>query len=327
MEHLLKNAKLLPIINWNYTFFGAHLQRVPKEWEYPKERHTAFEMIYILSGTERIECDPYSYTLNKGDFAIISPGTFHHVQAISELTYFCFHFDLDEPIFEEQLIANSKIVYHDGESINNKISSDMKDMITLIHGNPEGQYRFEEKMKIQIILSNILLALYQHVSISTKPGNVSNMQFAKIIRVHIKKAMHQGLSQAISNPGLGLDDTKIISTICQQLNLSIGYASRIFKTYYGASPKAYLSDIKQELAQQLLIKPQFNIEQISEILGYNNPGNFSRQFKIWTGDSPKEYRRRKVSHFVDQKLFSKNFSMYMKNNSNNKNRENDFWKK
>lgn len=327
MSHLLKNAKLLPIINWSYNFFGAHLQSVQKNWEYPQERHTAFEMIYVLSGTEQIDCDPYSYTLNKGDFAIITPGTFHRVQAISELTYFCFHFDLDEPTFEEQLIANPKVVYHDGESINNEVASDMKDMITLIHGNQEGQYRFEEKMKIQVILSNILLALYQHVSTSERPINISNMQFAKIIRVHIKKTMHQRLSQAISNPRLGLDDTEIISTICQQLNLSIGYASRIFKTYYGTSPKAYLSNIKQELAQQLLIKPQFNIEQISEILGYNNPGNFSRQFKIWTGDSPKEYRRRKVSHFVNQKLFSENFSTYMKNDSNDKNPENDFWGK
>lgn len=351
MTKLLGHARRLPIINWNYTFFGAHLQNVGSNWDYPQERHAAFEMIYVVNGVEGIDCGAYSYTLDKGDFAIISPGTLHHVWAINNLTYFCFHFDLDEPTFEEHLIANSKIVYHRDESITRGVTDSMDKMINLLppvstetssHADqdeelsegwhlgvgPDEHYDFADKMKLQLLLSNVILSLYQGIKDTSHVTNLSTMQYAKMIRVYIKKTMQRQVDQVITNPEnieANLDNGNIIADICSQLNLSIGYASRLFKAYYGSSPKSYLSDIKKEIAQQLLLKPQFNINQIGTILGYKNPANFSRQFKTWTGLSPKQFRTRKVSHFVDQRLFSENFNTFPKENINDEEFKKNFW--
>ena len=310
MANLLKNAKKLPIINWNYTFFGAHSQQVTKGWLYPRERHAAFEMIYVLSGVEEIDCEPYAYYLEPGDFAIISPGTYHEVSAQEDLDYFCFHFDLDEPVFEEHLIQSTKLVYHVGDPTTTAVTSKMDDMMAIVSKKNE-DYTFEDKMSIQLLLSQILLTLFKDSHEHTATESVSTMEYAKIIRVNIKQTVNRRINQAISDTDT-VENTDIIADICAHLHLSVSYASHLFKTFYGTSPKAYLSGIKQEAAQKLLLKPQFSIAQISAILGYQTPGNFSRQFKRWTGYSPKQYRLQKVSHFVDQRLFSENFSTFDK---------------
>lgn len=301
------------------------MQTVDDNWIYPNERHAAFEMIYVVDGIEKIECSPYSYFLNRGDFAIISPGTFHQVSANSKLTYFCFHFDLDEPVFEEHLISNSKLVYRSNEKATRVITSCMDKMIEVVSSTTTVEkYNFADKMKLQMLLSRILLVLYEDADKSETTENVSNMQYAKLIRVHIKKQLHDQVTQAIDHPE-AINNSDIIADICRQLNLSISYASRIFKTCYGTSPKSYLSSIKQEIAQELLLKPQFDVNQISLLLGYSNPGNFSRQFKIWTGITPRQFRMRKVTHFVDERLFSENFSTYSKEDGKNKNYRDQYW--
>lgn len=327
MPKLLENAHRLPVINWNYTFFGAHLQDVAENWSWPKEKHAAFELIYVIKGIEGIDYGVYSDRLKQGDFAIISPGTQHRVWSIQHLTYFCFHFDLDEPTFEEHLIANSKVVYHKDEKVNKIVTPQFQQMISLISPENLETYNFIDKMKIQILLSDIILSLYKGIELPYHPGNISTMQYAKMIRVHIKKSLRQQVDQAINDPkqAIQLHSSSLISDICQQLNLSVGYASKIFKKYYGSSPKSYLSDIKKEIAQQLLLKPQFDINQISQLLGYKNPANFSRQFKIWTGMSPRQFRIRKVSHFVDQRLFSENFPTFPKDKMNDSQFKKDFW--
>lgn len=327
MTKLLEHAQRLPVINWNYTFFGAHLQKVNNDWSYPREKHAAFEMIYVLSGTEGIDYGSYSERLRPGDFAIITPGIYHRVWNIDNLTYFCFHFDLDEPTFEEHLIANSKVVYHKQEAVTQKVTPQLDKMIKLISPDDVEDYSFDDKMELQLLLSKIILDLYRGIEIPYHPGNISTMQYAKIIRVHIKKYVQLQIDQSIndSKHAVDLSSSNLISGICKQLNLSVGYASKIFKSYYGTSPKAYLSDIKKENAQQLLLKPQFDINQISQLLGYQNPANFSRQFKIWTGLSPRQFRMRKVSHFVDQRLFSENFSSFPKDKINDTSFKKDYW--
>lgn len=307
LTELLSNAQRLPSFNWNYSFFGSHLQDVKQGWYYPKEIHTVFEVIYVQKGIEKIEYDSISYLIHEGEFTVISPNTSHRCKALTDLRYFTFHFDLDDPSLEELLIGNPKLVYKKNDPTSSKITARMDKMILNLD-NKADNFDFSDRIEIQIQLSLIISDLYNSIKKININVNLYNVQYAKRIRYNIKQEMLSLVNQADhSKP---FQSTDIIHKVCNELNLSIGYASKIFRESYSMSPKAYLSRVKQQIAQNLLLKPQYSISDISSLLGYKNAGNFSRQFKIWTGYSPNQFRSKDANYFLDKKLFSENFITY-----------------
>lgn len=74
--------------------------------------------------------------------------------------------------------------------------------------------------------------------------------------------------------------------------LSPKYLSRVFKQQAGRSFSAFKLGIKIDAAKELLKKTAFNINQISDRLGYENPESFIRQFKKLSGKTPSAYRKK-----------------------------------
>jgi AraC-like DNA-binding protein len=58
----------------------------------------------------------------------------------------------------------------------------------------------------------------------------------------------------------------------------------------GTNYQQLLESARQRDAQQLLRQTQAEIQLIALRLGYNNPANFTRAFKQWTGQTPSEFR-------------------------------------
>jgi AraC-like DNA-binding protein len=58
----------------------------------------------------------------------------------------------------------------------------------------------------------------------------------------------------------------------------------------GVSYQALLEEARRRDALVLLEKPNIEIQKIAELLGYNNPANFTRAFKEWTGRTPSQFR-------------------------------------
>ncbi len=58
----------------------------------------------------------------------------------------------------------------------------------------------------------------------------------------------------------------------------------------GASYKILLEDVRRELAAHYMEQSEMSINEITFLLGFSEPANFSRAFKRWTGVSPSEFR-------------------------------------
>jgi len=58
----------------------------------------------------------------------------------------------------------------------------------------------------------------------------------------------------------------------------------------GVSYQGLLEEARRRDALVLLEKPNIEIQKIAELLGYNNPANFTRAFKEWTGRTPSQFR-------------------------------------
>lgn len=73
--------------------------------------------------------------------------------------------------------------------------------------------------------------------------------------------------------------------------MSTSWFIRNFKQYTGSTPMQYILSKRIHNAETLLENEHYNITEISNIVGYDNPLYFSRIFKKVKGISPTEYRK------------------------------------
>lgn len=59
----------------------------------------------------------------------------------------------------------------------------------------------------------------------------------------------------------------------------------------GSNYQQILSEVRYQLAQEYLGTSNLPLEEISVLLGYSTPGNFTHAFKRWHGTPPRDYRQ------------------------------------
>lgn len=74
-------------------------------------------------------------------------------------------------------------------------------------------------------------------------------------------------------------------------NMSVSWFLRNFKQVTTKSPMQYILNIRISNAVSLLESTDYNVTEISTIVGYDNPLYFSRIFKKQKGVSPSDYRK------------------------------------
>ncbi len=73
--------------------------------------------------------------------------------------------------------------------------------------------------------------------------------------------------------------------------MSVSWFIRNFKQYAHTTPMQYLVERRMTNAQMLLETTNYNVSEIGNLVGYDNPLYFSRIFRRQKGMSPTEYRK------------------------------------
>lgn len=82
-----------------------------------------------------------------------------------------------------------------------------------------------------------------------------------------------------------------IDALAKQFSYNRTYLSQLFKKQYGYSLKEYLTNKRLTEALKLILDGK-NISDVSYLVGYNNPYNFSNSFKAKYGVSPNKYLKK-----------------------------------
>ncbi|PNV60948.1 hypothetical protein C0033_16000 [Clostridium sp. chh4-2] len=83
-----------------------------------------------------------------------------------------------------------------------------------------------------------------------------------------------------------------LDEMSQRLDLTSSYISRLFKKETGQNFKDYLTRFRMMKAKELLLKSNYNINEIALKTGYLNGDQFGRAFKQLEGMTPYEYRKK-----------------------------------
>ena len=81
-----------------------------------------------------------------------------------------------------------------------------------------------------------------------------------------------------------------VDTLCEYLHLSSAYFSTLFKRETGKSFIAYVTELRMDMAANMLTQTDEKTYLIAEKIGYTDPNYFSYVFKKHFGVTPSKYR-------------------------------------
>jgi AraC-like DNA-binding protein len=246
---------------------------LPMDWNFKNRVNANFHLAYVRkgSGSYNYGSNNYNDVMKAGKIYLFSTGYCHsrtlnkrNLPHMVLMRFNMFNNKTNEPI---------KIQEPFGFSIEDNYSR-FNNLLTDIIRNYHSSTKQYGKKIAESILEQILYELADCVSSLKIPRNIDKRlrNTAEYIQVNIHKH-------------ITLDE------LCHIAGLSKNYYRKLFKEEYGLYPKAYIINKRLEQAERLLIKTEYNIKEISQLLGYSDPYSFSKQFKEKIGYPPSLYKK------------------------------------
>ena len=82
-----------------------------------------------------------------------------------------------------------------------------------------------------------------------------------------------------------------VSSIADEMEMSISGLSRLFKKKTGQGLLDYIVQVRMEAAKRLLSETQYTLTEVAEQVGLINSNTLIRTFKRYTGKTPGKYKQ------------------------------------
>ena len=255
-----------------------HLFTRPKLPTYRPRGRLDYQIIYVASGKAHFYFNGVEHIISAGNMVIYRPKEEqrYYYYAADHTQVYWVHFTGGnvKNILRKYGIADHMRVLYTGTSLEYKqLFEQMIHELTLCKDD------YEELLVGY--LQHLLILI--HRSINNKPREktlllVSSMDTAV-------RYFHENYNKQIC-----------IEEYAAKQHISVSWFIRNFKEYTDVTPTQYLLSLRISNAQTLLETTNYNVTEISEIVGYNNPLYFSRLFKKQVGMSPSDFRKHLSEH-------------------------------
>ncbi|RUT35692.1 AraC family transcriptional regulator [Paenibacillus zeisoli] len=261
-----------------------------KQWdgfEMKFHRHNRVEVMYVISGTCRVDTEAQSFRLKKGDFILLDADVLHKLHVDQgcpcRMLNVEFHFakaGSDVPSMKVMAEGNRAVAQLLALKVpyvllreNGDVYATLKNLIHEMDAKAA-----DNQLMINLLLSQLIIRIAT-LAVEAAPGDAheSNKYVSKMITY-----IHQNYDR----------DIRVLD-IASAVNLHPGYVHRIFKACTGRTVTEFLTIYRIEKAQMLLSHTDIPVVEISDYIGINSSQYFSTLFKKITGKTPMEYRKPK----------------------------------
>lgn len=273
IEILLGNAKCNMIMNDRSSLPSLSSSHV----------HPSFELFFVWSGKVQIKTEDGTYNIGEKQAALISPACYHQTFTVSDTEKFNLHFSLvktrhsgSEDVYGALARAFYGVgIYHikDAVRIGDKIAA-LREIRT------KECFCREERLKAE--LTKLILSLYDIMSVhSAVDGDVNIRSESSVgYRYEIDTLLAQNYAKDID-----------LDFLSKSLYLSPKRVSVLIKSLYGKSFREVRTEMRIQVAKQLLKETSLTVNEISQRIGYGSVRGFLTAFEALTGHTPSQYRK------------------------------------
>ena len=232
-----------------------------------------YQLLYVASGKAHFFFQGQEHVINEGSMVLYYPGEaqkyFYYASDKTEVYWIHFTGSEVESLLSDCDLPAAENIFFTGTS-------------------PDYPQLFRQIIQeLQLCRPNYeaLLSLYlRHIFLLMNRSLKEGQKTGSDIRNEIERATHyfnEHYSAEIN-----------IEEYAKSRHFSTCWFIRNFRQIVKVTPMQYILSLRMMNAQNLLENTDYNITEISEAVGYDNPLYFSRLFHKHTGLSPSSYRKR-----------------------------------
>lgn len=262
----------------------------PDQRRHFQHSHSGCEIHCVCSGALTMDCIGASFQLTSGQMLLIPPGMYHYVRGISA------NIDRMDLLIEIGKGQKSKDV---------KLNS----FLQALHA--------QKPLLLEEASYGEIFQLLQRIRVAARkaePDDVVACQWLKALCLELVLLMGKAAEETMGEQentvfdAAGMSSDRYImdqffnhnyhgnsdmAALAKELNLSVRQTGRVLQKTYGKGFREKMNECRLAVALDLLQNTKKSMAEISEILGYGEPANFSCFVKRQTGKTPAQIRKDK----------------------------------
>lgn len=247
------------------------------------EYNKVFDICFVRSGYFEYNIFRNRHEVHIGRVLLTKPGTEHTTRHINNQPDLCTVLDFT-PAFYERLTTDygrlAPWFFH-----NNDVAS------VLLHTSPQINYSHQQLLTLchekqpHLPVDDLVLRIVGDVMRMLTHSPEAPELPASLKRFHLTTVenalafLHNHFSENVS-----------LQQLADHCCVSLFHFSRIFKSVMRVSPYRYLTMVRLQHAQQLLMHPQLSVSEIACHCGFNSIEQFASTYKQHFGQSPTQFR-------------------------------------
>ena len=269
--------------------FLCHLQYNKKNHSISAHYHSYIEIIYSIEGSNEIFLNDARSTFSTGDLVLINSRDVHSI-VCGDGVYLVLRFEPELLYGSPQSAIELKYVLpfvlnsfkHQTVFLKHELEKSVvpQRLFEIYEENKKKSYGYEIAVRTKINEIFLWFLRYWH---------------KKNINIDLNLAAHEGAAKRLQDvfeyvsKNYGSDISA--ADMAELCSMSYSYFSRTFKKIMKKSFSEYLTYVRINEAEKLLITSDMNITEIAMQVGFSTTSYFIQQFKNIKLVSPKQYRK------------------------------------
>lgn len=240
--------------------------------------HNYFEIFFLLSGQCRFLLNDCVYSLEKGDFVLITPGSLHHaLYDLAPCEILTLYFKKTQLAYALPVADDTDILRSFMGSIPTLYQEQFRLLLNRMLSESTVNDEYSEHF-MKCYLHELLLMLMRYSVMNEEEPELLNARDADILTA--TKYIYRNYKKPLT-----------LAKVSAEAALSPTYFSKKFKQTTGMGFKEYLNFVRLRHAQTALLTTDSSITDIALENGFNDSNYFKDLFKKVYGKSPREYRK------------------------------------